>query len=237
MGSMLYVVDACSPIISRPVVFKLKSTNGVCDTLDGIGDRVGEIIHRVDAPLVSCPWMLCVFYSIEGRVSHIDVGGCHIDLCSESVLSLREFTVLHSQKEIHVLFDGSIPIRGILSRLCKCSSVFLHLFRRKRVYICLTFTDEIKSDFIKLIVVIRSIILMFAPVETQPVDIVLYGIDIFHIFLGGVCVIKPKVTDAFILLCQAEVKANALDVSNVEIAVRLRRKACDNCVVWNSAFP
>ena len=78
---------------------------------------------------------------------------------------------------------------------------------------------------------------MLSPIEAKPADIRLYGIDVFHVFLCRVGVIKPQVTDAAIFLCQTEVQTDALDVTDMQIAVGFRREASDDLVVWYSAFP
>ena len=64
MRSVFDIVDTCSPIISRSMVFKLKSTDRVGNSLDSIRNRMSEVIHRIDTPLISCSWMLSILDSI-----------------------------------------------------------------------------------------------------------------------------------------------------------------------------
>src|SRR5205814_1083312 len=51
------------------------------------------------------------------------------------------------------------------------------------------------------------------------------GLDIFDVLLGRVGVVHAEVADAAELARDAEVQADALGVANVQVTVRLRRKA------------
>ena len=108
------------------MILKLQRTDGVGDVLDCIADRVGEVIHGVDAPLVSRSGMGCILDPVKGRVPHVDVGACHVDLGPESICAFGILSVFHFHKEAEVLLDGSVTVRGVLSGLGKGSSVFLH---------------------------------------------------------------------------------------------------------------
>ena len=55
------------------VVFKLKCTKTVCNTLNSILYRMCKIIHRIDAPLVTRIVMSHPCHSVDYRVSHIDI--------------------------------------------------------------------------------------------------------------------------------------------------------------------
>jgi hypothetical protein len=64
-----------------------------------------------------------------------------------------------------------------------------------------------------------------APVEAQPVDVLLDGVHKLGVLLGGVGVVHAQVADAAELFGGAEVDAQRLAVADVQIAVRLRREA------------
>ena len=61
------------PVIKRSVIFKFQCTDGVGDLLDGILDRMCEIIHRVDAPFISGIVMCHVRYTVENRITHVNI--------------------------------------------------------------------------------------------------------------------------------------------------------------------
>ena len=66
------------------------------------------------------------------------------------------------------------------------------------------------------------------PIEAEPMDVMLDGVDEFLLFLGRVGVVEAQVALAAEFLGDAEVQANGLGVADVEIAVRLRRKPGDD---------
>ena len=60
-----------------------------------------------------------------------------------------------------------------------------------------------------------------SPLESQPLDVVLYTFDVFGILLRGVRIVKAQVALATILLCQPKIDGNGLGVADVQVAVRL----------------
>ena len=77
------------------MILKFQSADGVCDVLDCVLDRMSEVVHRVDAPLVSRVVVCHMGNTIEDRITHVDVRGCHIDLRTENLLTVLVHTVLH----------------------------------------------------------------------------------------------------------------------------------------------
>ena len=72
---------------------------------------------------------------------------------------------------------------------------------------------------------------MLAPIEAEPAHVALDGVDIFLLLLGRVGVVEAQVAVAAELLGDAEIEADRLGVADMEIAVRLRRKAGDDALV------
>ena len=66
---------------------------------------------------------------------------------------------------------------------------------------------------------------MLAPVEAEPAHVALDGVDIFLLLLGRVGVVEAQIAMAAELLRHAEIQADRLGVADMQIAVRLRRKA------------
>ena len=62
------------PVVERPVIFKLQGAKRVGDAFERIGNAVGEIIHRVDTPLVPAAMVTDMFDPIDDRVPHVDIG-------------------------------------------------------------------------------------------------------------------------------------------------------------------
>ena len=69
---------------------------------------------------------------------------------------------------------------------------------------------------------------MLAPVEAEPADVGLDGVDVLLLFLDRVGVVEAQVAAAAELAGDAEVEADGLGVADVEVAVGLRREAGDD---------
>ena len=69
---------------------------------------------------------------------------------------------------------------------------------------------------------------MCAPVEPQPAHILLDRVDELLLFLGRVGVVEPQMATAAIFLSHAEVQAYGFRVTDMQIAVGLRREAGDD---------
>jgi len=66
------------------------------------------------------------------------------------------------------------------------------------------------------------------PVETEPADVFLYGVDVLLLLLHRIGVIHAKVATAAELLGYTEVQADGLGVPDVKVAVGFGRKARDD---------
>jgi hypothetical protein len=84
--------------------------------------------------------------------------------------------------------------------------------------------DELHREIIGLLKVIRAIAVLI-PIEAQPVDILLDGLHILHVFSGGVGVVHPQVAFAAKFFRRAKIDAQGLAVADVQIAVGLRRES------------
>ena len=91
-----YILD--DPVIQRSVCLKLERAEGVCDTFKCIFDRVREVIHRIDAPLVTGVVVTHVVDTVDRRITHIEVAGSQIDLRTKCHGSIFKLAVLHSLK-------------------------------------------------------------------------------------------------------------------------------------------
>ena len=126
----------------------------MCNTLDGILDRMCKVIHRVNAPLVTCVVVVHSRYSVDNRISHVDVRACHIYLCTEYLTSVRELTVLHSLEQIKILLYASVSVWAVLARLSESSSVLSDFICCEVTHICLALLDELYGSLVHLVKVI-----------------------------------------------------------------------------------
>ncbi len=63
------------------------------------------------------------------------------------------------------------------------------------------------------------------PVESQPADVFLDGVHVLLLFFFGIGVVEAQVGASAKLVGESEIQADRFGVPNVEMSVRLRRKA------------
>ena len=70
------------------------------DVLNRILNRMSEIVHRVNAPFVPGVVMMHMGYTINNRITHIDVWGCHINFRTQYLFAIHIFAFFHLLKEL-----------------------------------------------------------------------------------------------------------------------------------------
>ena len=211
------------PVVQGPVVLILQGAQGVGDALQGVLDGVGEVIHGEDAPLGALAVVLDIPDAVEHRVPHVEVAAGQVDLGPQGVLALRELAVLHPLKQVQALLDGTVPPGGPGGGV-GVPPVLLELLRRQLTDVGQALFDEAHRQLVGLIKVVGPVVEPVAPVEAQPVDVLLDGVHVLGVLLGGVGVVHPQVAQAAELLRRAEVDDQRLAVPDVQVAVGLRRE-------------
>ena len=206
------------------MVLELQGADGVGNAFDGILDGMGEVIHGIDAPFVTRILVGHMRYTVDDGIAHIDIGGSHVDLCTEGQFAVCEFTVLHAFKKIQVLFNASVSVGIVDAGLGQGAAVFAHLLSLQGGDISLALFDQLHGHFIHFLEIIGGKVETVLIVGAQPLDILLDGFDELGFFLGGVGVIETQVELAAVLLGQSVVEQNALGMADVEIAVGLGRE-------------
>ncbi|MPM51394.1 hypothetical protein SDC9_98142 [bioreactor metagenome] len=209
------------PVVERPVNFEFQSAERVGDTLDRVFDRMREIVHRIDAPLVALPEMVDPADAVNDRVAHVNVGRRHIDPGAQHHRAVLEFTGAHPGEKIEVFRHRTQPARRFLARIGQVAAIRFPRFGRQIADIGEPFADQGLRAFVHFFEVVAGEIEVFAPVEAEPVDVVDDRLDILHVFLGRIGVVHPQMADAAEFLGDAEVEADRLDVADVQIAVGL----------------
>ena len=74
-----------NPVVQGAVVLKFQGAQGVGDALQSVLNGVGEVVHGVDAPLVSLTVVVHMTDAVNDRITHIEVAGGQIDLGPEGV--------------------------------------------------------------------------------------------------------------------------------------------------------
>ncbi len=105
------------PVVQRPVILELQRAQRVRDVLEGVGQRVREVVHRVDAPAITGALMIDVPDAIQRRVAQVHVRRRHVDLRPQHVLAVGEFARAHAPEQVQVLLGATIAVRAVCAGL------------------------------------------------------------------------------------------------------------------------
>ena len=83
--------------------------------------------------------------------------------------------------------------------------------------------EKVLRPLVQLVEIVRRVEFL-VPLEAEPLDVLLDGVHVFGVLLGGVRVVVAEVRLAAVFLREAEVQTDRLCVSQVQVAVRLRRE-------------
>ena len=97
---------------------------------------MGVVIHGVDTPLITLALMMDMTNSVQSRVSHIQIGRCHIYFGTQYIRPIVKLTGPHALKQFQVFFDGTIAIRAIVAGFSQCAAVFPDLIRGGTIDVC-----------------------------------------------------------------------------------------------------
>ena len=213
------------PVVQGPMVLEFKRAEGMGDVLDGVGLAVGKVIAWINAPGRARARMARVQNAIEHRVAQIDVSRCHVDLRSQHPRPVGELARPHAPEKVEVFLDASLTPRTIVPGFCQRAAARPHLLLRLIIDIGLAVTDQVLGPRVELLEIVRCVVKVRSPVEAEPAYILLDRIDKLLLLFGRIGVIETQVTAAAEFLRDAEIEANRLGVTDVQIPVWLRRKS------------
>ena len=194
------------------------------DALERVLNGVGEIVHREDAPFRALPVMLDVADAVEHRVAHVEVAAGKVDLRAKGIFPLGELTGAHPRKEIERFLDRAVAV-GADGGMRRVAAESGKLLGRQLADVGETLFDKADGELVGLFKVVRAVEKAVAPVKAEPADVLLNGIDKFGVLLGGIGVVHAQIAETAELLRRAEIDAQRLAVADVQIPVRLGRKA------------
>ena len=212
-------------VVERTVAYELEGADGVCHSLPVVTLSVCVVIHRVCVPFRSGAPVWHVEHSIHDRVAEVHVGACHVNLGTQHHASRLHIARVHLVEQAQVLFNRTVAIRTVHSRLCRRALLLRDLLRCLFVDVCLALLYEIHGEVPQLLEVVGCIEHL-APLESQPLDVALNGTHIFHVFLLWVGVVHTQVAHTAILLGQSEVDGYSLGMTYVQVAVGFGRETC-----------
>src|SRR5581483_6672935 len=198
--------------------------DGVRHALDGVLQRVGPVVHRVDAPGVARPVVGGVADPVEQRVAHLHVRRRQVDLRPQHARPVGELPGPHPAEEVEVLVHAAVPVGRRAPRLRQRAAVLPDLVLAQVVDVGLAVADQELGQLVHLLEVVRGVQRPPAVGEAEPLDVGADGVDVLDLLLLGVGVVEAEVAAAAVLQGDAEVQADRLGVADVEVAVGLRRE-------------
>ena len=193
------------------------------NALQRVLNGMGKVVHGIDAPLVPLTVVVHMADAIDDRVAHIEVAGSQIDLGAEGITVVLKFSGAHSGEQVQTFLNGAVAVRGN-GRGIQVAPVLLELLRRQLADVGQSLFDEFYRVLVVLFKIVGAVVEAVAPVEAQPVDILLDGLHKLHVLFGGVGVVHAEVAQAVVLFGGAEVDDQRLAVADMQIAVGFRRK-------------
>ena len=216
------------PVVELAVRLELERADRVGHPLDGVLERVGLVVHRVDAPGVAGAVVVRVADPVEERIPHDHVGVRHVDARAQHRGAVRELARPHAAQEVEVLRGGPVAERARDARALEAAPLLPDGLLRLAVDVGLAVPHQPLGAVVHLLEVVGGEVEVLAPVATQPADVVLDRLDVFGVLGGGVGVVEAEVGAPPVPGGQAEVEQDRLGVADVEEAVRLRREAGDD---------
>ena len=220
------VVD--QPVVQRPVILKLQGADRMGDVFDRIGLAVSKIVGRVNAPCIAGAGMMRVQDAIQHRVAQVHVARRHIDLGAQDAGAVGELPGAHTAEQVEVFIDRAIAERAVLAGFGQGAALGAHRLWGGVVHIGFPGADQMFGPGVKLLKVIRRVVKVLAPIEAQPADVTLDGIDEKLLFLHRVRVVKTQMARAAKFAGDAEIQTDRLGMSQVQKPVRVRREAGDD---------
>mgnify|MGYP003292604913 CR=1 FL=1 len=157
-------------------------------------------------------------------------------LLAMSILArtLGELAVLHVLEAGQVFLHRAVTVGGVRAGVGEVAPLLAHGLSVLLVHIGQALLDEVHGAVVVEIKDVGCPVEVFSPVEPEPVDVLLDGVDELHVLLAGVGVVEAQVAHrpaVRVLLGNAEIQADGLGVADVQIPVRLRREARDGGIV------
>src|SRR5205085_9132160 len=131
----------------------------------------------------------------------------HVDLRPEDMGAVLELARTHAAEQIEILLDRTVAVWAVSSRFGERPPVLANLLGVQAVDICQIAADQLNREVIESLEIVRRI-KEPVPLESEPRDVFLDGVDILDVFLGRIRVVEPQVARAAVLICDAEIQAD-----------------------------
>ena len=173
--------------------------------------------------------------AVEHRIAEVDVRRGHVDLRPQAPFAVSILAIAHLVEYLEVALRRSVARWRRPAGLLRHAAVLLPLFLPEVAAVRLPAPDQLLRDGVHPLEHVARVVesglagVPFArPLEPKPADVVLDVLGVLVRLLGGVRVIEPQMAFAAEQLRHPEVHAYRLGMADVDVSVRLRRKAGDH---------
>ena len=186
---------------------------------------MSKVIHRINAPGITCSVMCHMCDTINNRVTHVHVRRSHIDFGTKDFLAISVFAFFHFFKKLKILFYRTVAVWAFLARLCQGSAVLTDFIGSQIADISFSLLDQFDSGFIHLSEIIGSEEKSVLPIGTKPFNVSLNRFYKLTFFFGRVGIIKTHIKLAIVFLSKSIIQKNGFGMSDMEVSIRLRWEA------------
>ena len=162
--------------------------------------------------------------AVHNRVAEVHVVGGHVYLGAEYLLAVGKLSGFHAAEEVEILLRAAVAPRAFGARNGHRAASRANLLLGLVVHIGLALFDELFGPEIELVEIVGGVVFACPP-ESEPLNVLLYRVYVFDVLLDGVRVVEAQVAFAAVFLREAEIEADALGMSDVEITVGFGREA------------
>ncbi len=152
----------------------------------------------------------------------------HVDLGAQHARAVGKFAGAHPAEQVEVFLHAALAERAVFARLGQGAAVGADRVLALVVHIGQAGADEVFRPAVQPLEIVGGVVKVLPPIEAEPAHVALDGVDIFLLFLGRIGVVETQMTAAAEFLGDAEIQADRLGVADMQIAVRLGRKAGDH---------
>ena len=117
------------PVVQTTVILELKRAQGMRNAFQRIADAVGEVVHRVDAPIVAGLVVFGELNAVQHRIAHHNKRRRHVDFRTQARFTFFKTTGTHFFEQRQVLFDATIAVRAVFAWLSQRAAVFADFVR------------------------------------------------------------------------------------------------------------
>jgi len=184
---------------------------------------VRPVVGGVDAPVVAGAEVVTVADAVHDRVAQGHVLALHVDLRPQDARSVRELAGLHAPEQVEVLLDAAAAVGALRALLAEAAPLGRDGLGVGVVHVGESLADQVLGPGVQLAEVVGGV-QQPRRVETQPFDVGDDRFDVLRLLGVGVRVVEAQVADAPELLRRPEVDRDGLGVTDVQVAVGLRRE-------------